>query len=129
MSVRRPPFKLKVNEVVAVQNPKKTSVRAKKSLKDIFCGTPCISCYIYLIAPHGTLCTYPATFTYLPHMSMFIANRESYFDHSEQTSSARLGPFSKCIVLWAKLHSGLHGSDLQTKETLFLKNLLLLLSS
>ena len=42
MLVRRPPFKLKVNQAVAVQNPKKTSVRAKKSLKDIFCGTPCM---------------------------------------------------------------------------------------
>ena len=42
MSVRRPPFKLKVNQGVAVQNPQKTSVRAKKLLKGIFCGTPCI---------------------------------------------------------------------------------------
>ena len=41
MLVRRPPFKLKVNRKVAVQNPQNTSVRAKKSLKDIFCGTPC----------------------------------------------------------------------------------------
>ena len=45
MSIRRPPFKLKVNQQVAVQNPQKTSVRAKKSLKDIFCGTPCILQY------------------------------------------------------------------------------------
>ena len=29
------PLKLKV------QNPKKRSVRAKKPLEDIFCGTPC----------------------------------------------------------------------------------------
>ena len=42
MLVRRPPLKLKVYHGVAVQNPQKTSVRAKKSLKDIFCGTPCI---------------------------------------------------------------------------------------
>ena len=42
MSVRRPPFRLKVNQKVANQNPQKTSVRANKSLKDIFCGTPCI---------------------------------------------------------------------------------------
>ena len=42
MSVRRPPFKLKVTPIIAVQNPQQTSVRAKKSLKDIFCGTPCI---------------------------------------------------------------------------------------
>ena len=41
MSVRRPPFKLKVNQTVAVQNQQKTSVRAKKALKDIFCVTPC----------------------------------------------------------------------------------------
>ena len=38
MLVRRPSFKLKVNQEVAVQNPQKTSVGAKKSLKDIFVG-------------------------------------------------------------------------------------------
>ena len=40
--VQRPPFKLKVNQGVAVQKTQKTSLRAKESLKDIFCGTPCI---------------------------------------------------------------------------------------
>ena len=47
MSVQRPPFKLKVNLKVAVQNPKKTSVRAKKLLKDIFYGTPCTCNKVY----------------------------------------------------------------------------------
>ena len=39
MYVRQPPFKLRVNQGVAVQNPQKRSMRAKKPLKDHFCGT------------------------------------------------------------------------------------------
>ena len=31
----------KVNQDVAMQSPRKTSVRAAKTLKDIFGGTPC----------------------------------------------------------------------------------------
>ena len=52
MLVRRPPFKLKVNQEFAVQNPQKTSVRAKKSLKDIFCGTPCTQIQVNIVQVH-----------------------------------------------------------------------------
>ena len=53
MYVRRPPFKLRVKQGVAVQNPPKRSVRAKKPLKDNFVGHLVYIIYMVLVQAGG----------------------------------------------------------------------------